>query len=64
MVVKKSTGLREGASLEPLTPEAHAANSSARVFSHSRGEIPWLGGHRVNREAIEIFNRDQAKKVR
>jgi hypothetical protein len=64
MIVKQGARLCEGAAFQPLTPEAHAANPGARVFFHSRGEIPWLGGHRVNREAIEIFHRDQAKKVR
>ena len=64
MIVEQGAGLREGATFQPLTPEANSANPGARVFFHSCGEIPWLGGHRMNREAIEIFHRDQAKKVR
>lgn len=64
MAVEQGAGFREGAAFQPLTPEAHAADTGARVFFHSRGEIPWLGGHRVNRETIEIFHRVQAKKVR
>jgi hypothetical protein len=64
MIVEQCAGLCEGAAFQPLTPEANSTNPSARVFFDSRGEIPWLGGHRVNREAIEIFHSDQAKKVR
>ena len=57
VVVEYFFGFCERSAFKPLTPEANARHAGGSIFCASRRQIPWLGGHCVDGEAVEVVHK-------
>ena len=57
VVVEYFFGFCERSAFKPLTPEANARHAGGGIFCASRRQIPRLGGHCVDGEAVEVVHK-------
>jgi hypothetical protein len=58
VVVEYFFGFCERSAFKPLAPEANARHAGGGIFCASRRQIPWLGGHCVDGEAVEVLHKE------